>query len=134
MTDSLQVNHNFNSVAYRTEPYINYVSSGPRTVSAAFNLHREMMGPNRMGTVDSIINAIQAACYPIDTASNSVPASLKVGKSLSIRGVITGGIQTSFSGPIINGKYNVYDISFTITEVKNAIVMFGAKKTYGPVF
>ena len=134
LTDSLQVNHNTNSVAYRTEPYINYVSSGPRTVSAAFNLHREMMGPDRMGAVDSIINAIQAACYPIDTASNSVPASLKVGNSLSISGVITGGVQTSFSGPIIDGKYNVYDISFTITEVKNAIVMFGTKRAYGPVF
>ena len=31
-------------------------------------------------------------------------------------------------------EYNVYDISFTITEVKNAIVMFGTKRAYGPVF
>ena len=134
LTDSLQVNHNSNSVAYRTEPYINYVSSGPRTVTAAFNLHREMKGDSRMSDIDTIINTIQAACYPTGSASNSVEAKLKVGKSLSIRGVITGGVQVSFSGPIIEGKYNVYDISFTITEVKDSIIMFGTKQVYGPVF
>lgn len=134
LTDSLQVNHNSNSVAYRTEPYINYVSSGPRTVTATFNLHREMKGDSHMADIDTIINTIEAACYPIDSASNSVPARLKVGDSLSISGVITGGIQVAFSGPIIDGKYNVYDISFTITEVKNAIIMFGTKQVYGSVF
>ena len=134
LSDSLQVNHNSNPVAYRTEPFINYVNSGPRTVSASFNLHREMMGPGGMGYIDQIINTIEAACYPIASASNSVPASLKVGNSLHISGVITGGVQVAFSGPIIDGKYNVYDISFTITEVKNAIVMFGTKLNAGSYF
>lgn len=134
LTDSLQVNHNQNPVAYRTEPFINYVNSGPRTVNAAFNLHREMMGAGYESQIDNIINTIEAACYPIASASNSVPASLKVGESLYISGVITGGIQVSFSGPIIEGKYNVYDISFTITEVKDSIIMFGAKKAVGSYF
>lgn len=130
LNDSLSIDYTSQTVPYRTEPYINYSNSGPRTVSVAFNLHREMTNSNG-SDIDNIINVIQAASYPTVGDSNAIPTSLKVGNQVYISGVITGGITTSYSGPIIDGKYNVYDISFTITEIKGRMIYFADKRKSG---
>ena len=78
LNDSLSIDYTSQTVPYRTEPYINYSNSGPRTVSVAFNLHREMTNSNG-SDIDNIINVIQAASYPTVGDSNAIPTSLKVG-------------------------------------------------------
>lgn len=137
LSDSVQADYSSQTVPYRTEPYLNYSNSGPRTVSVAFNLHREMTnasldslrGDN--SDIDTIINTIQAAAYPTTGDSNAIRSTLRVGSHLYIDGIITGGITTSYSGPIIDGKYNVCDISFTITEVYGKMMYFTDKLKCG---
>lgn len=130
INDSLSADYSSQTVPYRTEPYINYSNSGPRTVSVAFNLHREMTNSDG-SDIDNIINVIQAASYPTVGDSNAIHSTLQVGKQVYISGIITGGITTSYSGPIIDGKYNVYDISFTITEVRGKMIYFVDKINSG---
>ena len=136
LTDSVQSDYSSQTVPYRTEPYLNYSNSGPRTVSVSFNLHREMKNETLerlagKSDIDIIINTIQAAAYPTTGNSNAIRAVLTVGKHLHIDGIINGGITTSFSGPIIDGKYNVCDISFSITEVFGKMIYFNDKLSYG---
>ena len=130
ISDSLSVDYTSNAIPYRTEPYLNYSNSGPRTVSVSFNLHREMTESDG-SDIDTIINTIQAASYPKTGNSNAISTSLKIGNHIYIRGVITGGINTSYSGPIIDGKYNVCDISFSITEVTGDMIYFNNKLKKG---
>ena len=137
LSDSASVTYSPHTIFGTTQPYMNYVNSGPRTVSASFSLHREMCGESPatlMGTskVDNIIKAIEASMYPADNNGiEGVKSSLLVGKQLYISGVINGGISVSYSGPIIDGKYNVCDFSFTITEVYNKSIFFKDKRAKG---
>ena len=136
LSDSVQADYSSQTVPYRTEPYLNYSNSGPRTVSVAFNLHREMTNASLdslrgVSDIDTIINTIQAAAYPTTGNSNAIRSTLMVGSHLYIDGIINGGITTSYSGPIIDGKYNVCDISFSITEVYGKMMYFEDKLNHG---
>jgi hypothetical protein len=130
ISDSLQITYNSETIPYRTEPYLNFANSGPRIVQVAFNLHREMTNSDG-SDIDRIINVIQSASYPKFGDSNAVKSTLKVGNQLYISGVINGGISTSYSGPIIDGKYNVCDISFSITEVRGKMISCASKSVKG---
>lgn len=131
ISDSLSVQHGSQSLFTSTEPYVVYNSSGPRTVSVSFQFHREMRGYDNDTYIDNIIDTIEAACYPLNDGTMSVETRLIIGKDISIRGVITGGVSVSYSGPIIDGKYNVIDINFTIQEVYGANISYGVKKSFG---
>lgn len=137
LSDSAQISYNSNTIFGTTQPFMNYERSGPRTVSASFSLHREMCNES-LGTlagtskVDNIIKAVQACAYPIDSGGiEGVRSSLQVGKQLYISGIIDGNISVGYSGPIIDGKYNVCDFSITITEVYNKSILFKDKRSKG---
>lgn len=121
ISDSLSVSHTSNTVAYRTEPYYNYSGSGPRVVSISLNLHREMAGAVGL-YVDDLVRAVQSACYPKTGASNAIETVFCAGSDIYIRGIITGSVSVTYGGPIIDAKYNVIDLSFSITEVKGDLI------------
>ena len=130
ISDSLSVSHTSNTVAYRTEPYYNYSGSGPRVVSISLNLHREMAGAVGL-LVDDLVKAVQSACYPKTGASNAIETVFCAGADVYIRGIITGSVSVTYSGPIIDAKYNVIDLSFSITEVKGDLITQGYKLGVG---
>ena len=131
ISDSLTNNYSSESLFTSTEPYLVYSNSGPRTVNVSFQLHREMRGIDHDDYIDTIINTLQASCYPINDGSMAVEAILRVANEIYIRGVITGGIQFSYSPPIIDGKYNVIDFSFTIQEVYGENISYATKLSMG---
>jgi len=133
ISDSTNANYTSDSLFTSTEPYVVYNNSGPRNVSVSFQFHREMQGLDHDPEIDNIVNTIQAACYPINDGSMGVETILEVGKEIYIRGVITGGVSVSYSGPIIDGKYNVIDLSFTIQEVYGNNISFGTKRNFGSI-
>lgn len=127
LSDSVGVTFNSGQLFTSTEPYFVFHHSGPRTVSVAFQLHREMRGIDNDGYIDSIASVLKAACYPVHDGWMGSEVILIVGSDIYIRGIISGSVSVSYSGPIIDGKYNVIDISFSIDEVQGGTLDFGTK-------
>ena len=112
-----------------------YSNSGPRSLTVSLNLHRDMLNAVNVGSsnlkidelsnddyVDLMIKQLQAAVLPKYAASekmvNPPIVAIRFGNDIFCKGVITGGITTTFSGPILVGdKYAVVQIDFTINEV-----------------
>ncbi len=131
LSDSVSSNYSTDTLFTATEPYAVYNNAGPRRVNVSFQLHREMRGYDNDSYIDTIVNTIQAACYPINDGTMGVEVKLSVGSHFYIRGIINGGVSITPSGPIIDGKYNVIDISFEITEITGNNMSFATKRSRG---
>ena len=98
----------------RSEPFQIYNNSGPRSVSVSFTMHCEMVGNYEY--VPNLVKLIESATYPnYDNAVSAVKCTLVIGKSIKITGIITN-TETRWYGPIIDEKYQMVDISFSVTE------------------
>ena len=131
LSDSVNSSFSSDSLFTSTEPYVVFSNSGPRQVSVSFQLHREMRGYDNDTYIDNIVNTIQAACYPISDGVMGVEVRLIIGKDIYIRGIINGSVNISYSGPIIDGKYNIVDIGFSIQEVYGLNMSYYDKKRLG---
>lgn len=120
----------------RSAPIQSYNSSGPRTVQATFNLHRDMMSQvnyQRSNVkldigddyIDVLVRQIQGAVIPKYNASekmvNPPMVAMRLGDDIFIKGVINGDVGLTYVLPIINingkDKYAQVQVSFSITEV-----------------
>ena len=119
VSDTTTVNYTSQNVLGRSEPYQAYNNSGPRTITFSFKMHREMTG--NVAEIENIVRYVESAVYPNYNEDNSsvaaVKASVKIGNTIYIEGIMSNEV-TNWSGPIgPDKKYNVVNISFTITEV-----------------
>lgn len=121
------------SILARSAPIYSYSYSGPRTITFNLYLHRDMMTQINYGTskikveigddyVDTIIKQLQAVALPKYAANskmvNPPMVAVRLGNDLFIKGVVNGGITTTYSLPILsNGKYAQVQLSFTVSEV-----------------
>lgn len=133
ITDTLQATFNQSSLLSRSAPIFTYASSGPRSIQVTLRLHRDMMQLANYGTsdfnidigddyIDTLIKNIQAIALPrYDSTSKLVDppiVALRFGNEVFIKGVISGNLSITYSGPISSdGKYNVVDLSFNISEI-----------------
>lgn len=105
---------------YQYEPWQVYQSSGPRTVSYEFHLHRDMWsGDHRDGLCNNLIRFCKAQCYPMyqGAAVDTSLVTLYVKGENLITGIMNGA-KTLWSGPIgLDGWYLECTLSLTITEV-----------------
>lgn len=123
----------------RSAPVFTYSNSGPRQVAIDLKLHRDMMDDINLnvGTlkdnvlnfkdedyVDTLIRYLQACAVPkYSVYSSGAKAveppwvAIKFGNNIFIKGVITTGINVSYTKPILsNKKYACVDVSFTVAE------------------
>lgn len=121
------------SILARSAPIYSYSYSGPRTITFNLSLHRDMMSQINYGVsnlkvdigddyVDTIIKQLQAVALPKYAANskmvNPPMVAVRLGNDLFIKGVVNGGITTTYSLPILsNGKYAQVQLSFTVSEV-----------------
>lgn len=143
ISDTMQSNFQSSSPIARSAPIFSYASSGPRVVQVAVRVHRDMMKQlnynNRtLGLdinvgddyVDTMIKQLQACALPrYATAQKMVDpplVSVRWGTDIYCKGVISGAVTTTYSGPIIDTrdsqgnrveKYAIIDIGFFISEV-----------------
>lgn len=135
ISDQMQSNYSQTQVLSRSAPIFSYSNSGPRSFSVDLHLHRDMMNSVNVGAcnlnvpdvtkedyVDILIKQLQAAVLPRYAASekmvNPPMIALRFGNEVSCKGVVTGGINTTYGGPIlVSDKYAEVSISFSITEV-----------------
>lgn len=111
----------------RSEPFQIYQNTGPRVVSASFNMHIEM---NHITPVRELVAAIQSAVYPLgQTRDNTIVPEVvfSIGESCIIRGIIADTVSCEWSGTILtydpsissqggNGQYTMCSLSFSVTE------------------
>ena len=106
---------------YQYEPWQVYQSSGPRSGTYTFEMHRQMWTGNESdGKANELIRICQSFLYPTYSGSavNAHPATLYIGGSSFISGIITDA-PVNWDGPIssIDKFYLHFRISLTFTEV-----------------
>lgn len=136
-TDSRQANYTSQNPLGRSEPFQIYQNSGPRTVQVAFRMHREMLNDNVLGDkvnhIDTLVYAVQSATYPLDYGAHIPPrVTLVLGNACTITGIIEGSVSADWSETIIDDRYQVVDLSFSVTEVTgNPITYNMTNRIYG---
>lgn len=105
---------------YQYEPWQVYKSSGPRTNTYTFKMHRDMWtGDHRDGKCNELIRFCQANCYPLfqGAAVQTAIVTLYIAGEPLISGIMTD-VKTKFEGPIGLDDYPlVCTLDITITEV-----------------
>lgn len=105
---------------YQYEPWQVYKSSGPRTNTYTFKMHRDMWtGDHRDGKCNELVRFCQSNCYPIfkGAAVQTATVTLYIAGKPLISGIMTD-VKTKFDGPIGLDDYPlVCTLDITITEV-----------------
>lgn len=121
LEDSIKANYTtMPDLLYQYEPWYVYQSSGPRSNSYTFHMHRDMWtGDHRDGKANELIRFCQAACYPeySGSAVYSDTVTLYVKGSTLITGILTA-VDVKWSGPIgLDGYYLEFELVLHITEI-----------------
>lgn len=121
-------------IIYQAEPWYTYQSSGPRSNTYSFHLHRDMWtGDHRDGKCNELVRFCEACCYPEynGSAVNTTTVTLYVKGEPLISGILTK-TTTKWSGPIgLDGFYLECDLSIEITEVSDQSLSYQAVKKKG---
>ena len=110
---------------YQYEPWYLYESSGPRSNTYTFNMHRDMFtGDHRDGRANELIRFCEANCFPDYSGAAVITPTVTLyimGEPL-ITGIMTE-CRTKWDGPIgLDGWYLHFTLELTITEIsKNAL-------------
>ena len=100
----------------RSEPFQIYQNSGPRVVNASFQMHVEM---THATPIRDLVAAVQSAEYPLGLSRSDtiVPRVIfKIGDSCYIEGIIADQVTADWSGPLIDNRYVMVTLSFSVTE------------------
>lgn len=107
-------------ILYQYEPWQVYKSSGPRTNSFTFDMHRDMWSGNHLdGKCNELIRFCESNCYP-EFKGASVQTStvtLYIAGNPLISGVLTN-VDISWDGPLGQDDWYLHcNIELTIVEV-----------------
>ena len=140
VTDTMQSNFASTNALGRTAPVYTFSNSGPRTINISLSFHRDMFEDiNRFlhptlsdkdrdeqfpddDLAEQFIHAIQAIAVPKYNLSNKAIEppliAIRLGREVFIKGIVSGGVNVTYNKPIlVNEKYALIDISFTVSEV-----------------
>ena len=130
VSDSMRSNFISTNALGRSAPVYTFSNAGPREVNIKLSFHRDMFEdmPSNVTPRDgedkaeSFIHALQAIAVPKYNLSNKAVepplVAIRLGREVFIKGVVTSGISISYSKPIlVNEKYAVINVSFTVSEV-----------------
>lgn len=105
---------------YQYEPWQIYQSSGPRSVSFSFDLHRDFWtGDHTDGQANKLIRFCEANCFPhySGSAVNAPLVSMYINGNNFISGVMDS-CDVNWYGPILSdGFYAAFKLTFNIVEV-----------------
>lgn len=121
LSDSRNANYTtMPDLLYQYEPWQVYESSGPRSGTYTFKLHRDMWtGNHNDGYANRLIRFCEANCYPQYTGSivETSLVTLYINGKNFITGVLKS-VNVDWSGPIgHDGWYLAFDLKLDITEV-----------------
>ncbi len=115
------------NMLFQYEPWYLYESSGPRSLSLKFHMHRDMWsGDHNDGRCNALIRFCEASCYPKyqGAAVYSDLVTLYIHGQPLIRGILTK-VDVQWSGPLgHDGWYLECSMTLQITEVSNIPLNF----------
>lgn len=135
ISDSMSVSFSPATMLSRSAPIQSYTGSGPRSFGVVLKLHRDMMNEVNVESsnlkisnltdedyVDTLINQLQGSVLPRYASAEKMVdppiVAVRFGEDIFCKGVVTGALQTTYSGPILRtNKYAEVEISFTISEI-----------------
>ena len=132
VADNMDSSFGSSSALGRSAPVYTYSSSGPRTIQISLEFHRDMFEEMNEhcgkkftdgdDMAESFIKAIQAIAVPkymLSSKAIEPPlVAVRLGREVFIKGIVSGGVHVTYKKPIlVNEKYAVVSISFTISEV-----------------
>jgi hypothetical protein len=126
-----------NSALGRSAPVYTFSNSGPRTVQISLEFHRDMFDEinefhknyyndhkfkDGDDMAEAFIHALQAIAVPKYNLSNKAIepplVGIRLGREVFIKGIVSGGVSVTYSKPIlVNEKYAIIKVSFTVSEV-----------------
>lgn len=105
---------------YQYEPWYTYSSSGPRSLSLSFHMHRQMWtGDERDGKANELIRFCESSVYPRynGSAVNSDTCTLYIKGYPYINGILAS-VDVEWDGPIgLDGFYLEFTMTLSMTEV-----------------
>lgn len=176
ITDNIGTNFTPTNIMGRSAPIFTYTGSGPRSIDISLKLHRDLMNSvntdiivpamiddeykteyeklqskiKRHDYMELLINELQSIALPSYVSAskmiNPPLITIRIGDEVFCKGVVDGGVNVSYSGPILanaiydpitgniqyeqgpdgkftttrlvgKGKYALADIQFKVTEV-----------------
>jgi hypothetical protein len=130
VSDSMQSNFTSTTALGRSAPVYTFSNAGPRTVNISLEFHRDMFDEMPSNVVpsdnedkaESFIHAIQAIAVPKYNLSNKAIepplVAIRLGREVFIKGIVSGNVTVTYKKPIlVNEKYAVININFTVSEV-----------------
>ena len=122
------------NMLYQYEPWQVYKSSGPRTNTYTFKMHRDMWtGDHRDGLANKLVRFCEANCFPeYDGSAVRAPlVTFYLNSYNHITGVMTE-CKPDWSGPLgLDGFYLHLTLSITITEVSQTALNYTSMKRRG---
>lgn len=135
VSDAMSVQYSQTAPLSRSAPIFSYVNSGPRSFAVTLQLHRDLMNDINVASsnlkidnlededyIDKMIKQLNAAVLPryatAEKMVNPPMVAVRFGDDIFCKGVLTGGLTTTYSGPILRtNKYALVTIDFSISEV-----------------
>ena len=133
--DSYSIEYSSTSTLSSSAPIYSFAHSGPRQLGISLKLHRDMMNsintsnsslniPNLSDEdyLDIAINQLQSMAVPryraLERMVTPPIVAVRFGNDIFCKGVISGQVSVTKEAPIlVNGKYAVVTVSFSILEV-----------------
>lgn len=105
---------------YQYEPWQTYQSSGPRTITYEFHMHRDMWSGNHNdGRCYDLVNFCKAQCYAeySGAAVNTSTCTMYISGKSHLSGIVTQ-VEEDWGGPLgHDGWYLELTLRITMTEV-----------------
>ena len=130
ITDQMNSSFQENTALGRSAPVYTFSSAGPRTIQISLNFHRDMFEEMPSNVVpregedkaESFIHALQSIAVPKYNLSNKAIepplVAIRLGREVFIKGIVNSGISITYGKPIlVNEKYAIMKVSFTVSEV-----------------
>lgn len=130
VTDSMDSRFEAVTALGRSAPVYTFSNSGPRSINISISFHRDMFEDMPSNVIpregedkaESFIHALQAIAVPKYNLSNKAIepplVAIRLGQEVFIKGIVSGGVSVTFGKPIlVNEKYAIMKISFTVSEV-----------------
>ena len=141
VTDNMATSFASTNALARTAPVFSYQNSGPRTVTVNLKFHRDMLNDiNRNVSnlkdnvvdfsgddyVDTLVKYLQSIALPkyneySSGAKTVIPpmVAIRFENDIFIKGVVASGITVTYTKPVlVDGKYALVDVQFTVSEVE----------------
>lgn len=130
VTDQMSSNFTTTTALGRSAPVYTFSNAGPRAVQLSLTFPRDIFDEMQSNVTpndgedkaESFINAIQAIAVPKYNLSNKAIepplVAVRLGREVFIKGIVSGNVSVTYKKPIlVDEKYAIVGISFTITEV-----------------